>query len=171
MPTLGQILTDDLTSKLNDSNLLNDALEFTSDALIESIKDLSEQGFSADGSPWESLGDSHAQRKGGDYTADLRFKFYSTDGAMDNIYASIQGDNSFEFEFGNSEMDAYMRAHQYGLSTGRLGRSKMPVRKWAPEDDDMESAIQQQTLQEIENFITEYLNQPSTVSGSQIISL
>jgi predicted Zn-dependent peptidase len=47
----------------------------------------------------------------------------------------------------------------------------MPVRKWAPEDEDMESAIQQQTLQEIENFITEYLNQPSTVSGSQIISL
>ena len=92
MPTLGQILTDDLTSKLNDSGFLNDALEFTSDVFVESVKELSEQGFSADGSPWEDLGDSHAKRKDGDYTADLRFKFYSSSGAMDNIYTSIQGD-------------------------------------------------------------------------------
>ena len=168
MPTLGQILTDDLASKLDDSGFLNDALEFTSDVFIQSVKDLSEQGFSADGTPWEDLGDSHAKRKGGDYTADLRFKFYSTNGAMDNIYASVQGDNSFEFEFGDSEMDAYMEAHQYGLSNGR---SKMPVRQWAPEQEDMDSAIQQQNLEKIENFITEYLNEPSTVSGTQVISL
>ena len=89
MPTLGQILTDDLASKLNDSGFLNDALEFTSDVFVESVKDLSEQGFSADGSPWESLGDSHASRKGGDYTADLRFKFYSTNGAMVIIHLSL----------------------------------------------------------------------------------
>ena len=171
MPTLGQILTDDLASKLNDSGFLNDALEFTSDVFVQSVKDLSEQGFSADGTPWEDLGDSHARRKGGDYTADLRFKFYSTSGAMDNIYASIQGDNSFEFEFGDSEMDAYMEAHQYGLSTGRGGRSKMPVRQWAPEEKDMDSAIQQENLQKIENFITEYLNESSTVQGAQIISI
>ena len=168
MPTLGQILTDDLASKLNDSGFLNDALEFASDVFVESVKDLSEQGFSADGSPWESLGDSHAKRKGGDYTADLRFKFYSTNGAMDNIYASVQGDNSFEFEFGDSEMDAYMRAHQYGLSNGR---SKMPVRQWAPEEKDMDSAIQQENLQKIESFITEYLNESSTVQGAQIVSI
>lgn len=168
MPTLGQILTDDLASKLNDSGFLNDALEFTSDVFVESVKELSEQGFSADGSPWESLGDSHANRKGGDYTADLRFKFYSTNGAMDNIYASVQGDNSFEFEFGDSEMDAYMEAHQYGLSNGR---SRMPVRQWAPEEKDMDSAIQQENLKKIENFITEYLNESSTVQGAQIISI
>ena len=168
MPTLGQILTDDLASKLNDSGFLNDALEFASDVFVESVKDLSEQGFSADGSPWESLGDSHAKRKGGDYTADLRFKFYSTNGAMDNIYASVQGDNSFEFEFGDSEMDAYMRAHQYGLSNGR---SRMPVRQWAPEEKDMDSAIQQENLRKIESFITEYLNESSTVQGAQIISI
>ena len=168
MPTLGQILTDDLTSKLNDSGFLNDALEFTSDVFVESVKELSEQGFSADGSPWEDLGDSHAKRKGGDYTADLRFKFYSSSGAMDNIYTSVQGDNSFEFEFGDSEMDAYMRAHQYGLSTGR---SKMPLRQWAPEEKDMDSAIQQENLQKIESFITEYLNESSTVQGAQIISI
>lgn len=168
MPTLGQILTDDLASKLNDSGFLNDALEFTSDVFVESVKELSEQGFSADGSPWESLGDSHANRKGGDYTADLRFKFYSTNGAMDNIYASVQGDNSFEFEFGDSEMDAYMEAHQYGLSNGR---SRMPVRQWAPEEKDMDSAIQQENLKKIENFITEYLNESSTIQGAQIISI
>ena len=168
MPTLGQILTDDLASKLNDSGFLNDELEFTSDVFVESVKELSEQGFSADGSPWESLGDSHANRKGGDYTADLRFKFYSTNGAMDNIYASVQGDNSFEFEFGDSEMDAYMEAHQYGLSNGR---SRMPVRQWAPEEKDMDSAIQQENLKKIENFITEYLNESSTVQGAQIISI
>lgn len=168
MPTLGQILTDDLTSKLNDSGFLNDALEFTSEVFVESIKDLSEQGFSADGSPWESLGDSHAKRKGGDYTADLRFKFYSSNGAMDNIYASIQGDSSFEFEFGDSEMDAYMRAHQYGLSNGR---SRMPLRQWAPEEEDMDSAIQQENLQKIESFITEYLNESSTIQGAQIVSI
>ena len=168
MPTLGQILTDDLASKLNDSGFLNDALEFTSGVFVESVKDLSEQGFSADGSPWESLGDSHASRKGGDYTADLRFKFYSTNGAMDNIYASVQGDNSFEFEFGDSEMDAYMEAHQYGLSNGR---SRMPVRQWAPEEKDMDSAIQQENLRKIESFITEYLNESSTVQGAQIVSI
>ena len=168
MPTLGQILTDDLASKLNDSGFLNDALEFTSGVFVESVKDLSEQGFSADGTPWESLGDSHASRKGGDYTADLRFKFYSTNGAMDNIYASVQGDNSFEFEFGDSEMDAYMEAHQYGLSNGR---SRMPVRQWAPEEKDMDSAIQQENLRKIESFITEYLNESSTVQGAQIVSI
>ena len=168
MPTLGQILTDDLASKLNDSGFLNDALEFTSDVFVESVKELSEQGFSADGTPWESLGDSHANRKGGDYTSDLRFKFYSTNGAMDNIYASVQGDNSFEFEFGDSEMDAYMEAHQYGLSNGR---SRMPVRQWAPEEKDMDSAIQQENLRKIESFITEYLNESSTVQGAQIVSI
>mgnify|MGYP003138974856 FL=1 len=168
MPTLGQILTDDLASKLNDSGFLNDALEFTSGVFVESVKELSEQGFSADGTPWEDLGDSHAKRKGGDYTADLRFKFYSSNGAMDNIYASVQGDNSFEFEFGDSEMDAYMEAHQYGLSNSR---SRMPVRQWAPEEKDMDSAIQQENLRKIESFITEYLNESSTVQGAQIISI
>ena len=168
MPTLGQILTDDLASKLNDSGFLNDALEFTSDVFVQSVKDLSEQGFSADGTPWEDLGDSHARRKGGDYTADLRFKFYSTVGAMDNLYASVQSDNSFEFEFGDDKMNAYMEAHQYGLSNGR---SRMPERRWAPNEADLESPMQQENLKKIESFITEYLNESSTVQGAQIISI
>lgn len=168
MPTLGQILTDDLASKLSDNELLNDALEFTRDAMVESIKDSSEFGYSADGSFWSQLSDSHASKKGGDYTADLRYKFYNGNGAMDNLYASVQSDNTFEFEFGDDKMNTYMEAHQYGLSNGR---SRMPERRWAPNEADLESPMQQENLLEIENFITEYLNQPSTVSGSQIISL
>ena len=168
MPTLGQILTDDLASKLGDSGFLNDALEFTRDVMVESIKDSSEYGYSADGSFWDELSDSHAKRKGGDYTADLRFKFYSTVGAMDNLYASVQSDNTFEFEFGDDKMNAYMEAHQYGLSNGR---SRMPERRWAPNEADLESPMQQENLKKIESFITEYLNESSTVQGAQIISI
>ena len=168
MPTLGQIITNDLSVKLDDADFLNDVLEFASDVFIDSVKELSEQGFSADGTPWESLGDSHAKRKGGDYTADLRFKFYSTSGAMDNIYTSIQSDNTFEFEFGDDRMNSYMEAHQYGLPDGR---SVMPERKWAPEEEDLDSAVQQQNLEKIQEFITDYVNQPSSVSGTQIIAL
>ncbi len=168
MPTLGQILTSDLTIKLDDAGFLNDALEFTSDVFVESVKELSEQGFSADGTPWKELGDAHAKRKGGDYTSDLRFKFYSSEGAMDKLYTSVSSDNSFGFEFGDSKTDNYMEAHQYGLQDGR---SRMPERRWAPEQEDMDSAIQQQNLEKIENFITEYLNESSTVSGTQVISL
>ena len=47
----------------------------------------------------------------------------------------------------------------------------MPVRQWAPEEKDMDSAIQQENLKKIENFITEYLNESSTIQGAQIISI